>query len=269
VKTAVIVTTYNRPDALEAVLAGYLAQRDSEFELIIADDGSTGETRRVVDAFKARAPFAVTHVWQEDKGFRAAAIRNRAVAATQAEYIVFSDGDCIPSRRFVAQHLLLAERGWFVAGNRVLLSDDFSRRVLREGLPLHEWSFASWLSAWARRDANRLLPLFTLPDAGWRKSAPQRWEGVKTCNLAAWRADLINVNGLDESYSGWGLEDSDLVIRLLHAEVKHKSARFATPVFHLWHAENDRSRLADNQRRLDALLASQRTRAELGISQYL
>ena len=268
-RTAVIVTTYNRPDALEAVLAGYLAQRDSEFALIIADDGSTGETRRVVDAFKARAPFPITHVWQEDKGFRAAAIRNRAVAATQAEYIVFSDGDCIPSRRFVAQHVQLAERGWFVAGNRVLLSDGFSRRVLREGAPLQEWSFASWLAAWARRDANRLLPLFALPDAGWRRSAPQRWEGVKTCNLGAWRADLINVNGLDESYSGWGLEDSDLVIRLLHAGVRHKSARFATPVFHLWHAENDRSRLADNQRRLDALLASQRTRAELGVSQYL
>ena len=100
--------------------------------------------------------------------------------------------------------------------------------------------------------------------AAFRKRAPQRWEGVKTCNLAAWRDDLLRVNGLDESYSGWGLEDSDLVIRLLHAGVRHKSARFAAPVFHLWHAENDRSRLAENQRRLDALITSQRVAAEIG-----
>jgi predicted glycosyltransferase involved in capsule biosynthesis len=101
-----------------------------------------------------------------------------------------------------------------------------------------------------------------------RKAAPRRWEGVKTCNLAAWRDDLMRVNGLDETYSGWGLEDSDLVIRLLHAGVQHKNGRFATPVFHLWHADNDRSRLAENQRLLDALLASQRTQAALGVDQY-
>jgi len=269
VKTAVIVTTYNRPDALEAVLAGYRAQRGAAFELIVADDGSADETRNIVERFRQLAPFPVEHVWQEDRGFRAAAIRNRAVAATRADYVIFSDGDCIPSRHFVAQHERLAERGWFVAGNRVLLSERLTCRVLRESLRLHEWPFGSWLAAWARRDANRLLPLFALPGNGWRKFAPQRWEGIKTCNLAAWRDDLISVNGLDEAYSGWGLEDSDLVIRLLHAGIRHKSARFAVPVFHLWHRENDRSRLADNQRRLDALLGSQRTRAELGVSQYL
>jgi predicted glycosyltransferase involved in capsule biosynthesis len=119
-----------------------------------------------------------------------------------------------------------------------------------------------------RRDINRWLPLVTLPDGRFRTSAPHRWEGVKTCNLAAWRADLVRVNGLDETYSGWGLEDSDLVIRLLHAGVRHKSARFAAPVFHLWHAENDRTRLAENQRLLDALLQSKRSLAALGMNQY-
>ncbi|MBI3056830.1 MAG: glycosyltransferase family 2 protein [Betaproteobacteria bacterium] len=254
-RIAVIVTTYNRPDALAAVLAGYRAQRDAKFELIVADDGSTEDTRAVVAAFKSRAQFPVAHVWHEDRGFRAAAIRNRAIAATSAEYIVFSDGDCVPAQRFVAQHQRFAERGWFVAGNRILLSEAFTRRVLGAALPIHEW--------------NRWLPLVTLPDSGFRKSAPQRWEGVKTCNLAAWRDDLLRVNGLDETYEGWGLEDSDLVIRMLHAGVKHKSARFAAPLFHLWHPDNDRSRLTDNQRRLDAILHSGRMAAQLGISQYL
>ncbi len=268
-RTAVIVTTYNRPDALEALLAGYQAQRDADFELLIADDGSTDDTRGVVDEFKSRAPFPVAHIWHEDRGFRAAAIRNRALAATRADYIVFSDGDCVPVPRFVAQHQRLAERGWFVAGNRVLLSEEFTRRVLAEQLPIHGWTLSVWLGAWAKRDINRWLPLVALPDGGLRKSAPQRWEGIKTCNLAAWRDDLLRVNGLDEAYAGWGLEDSDLVIRLLHAGVKHKSARFAAPVFHLWHAENDRSRLAENQRRLDALINSQRSVAERGVNRYL
>src|SRR6185295_13220115 len=147
-------------------------------------------------------------------------------------------------------------------------SESFTRGVLRRRLPIHRWTHGEWLAAWLRRDVNRLLPLVTLPDNGWRKRSPGRWEGVKTCNLGAWHADLARVNGFDESYSGWGLEDSDLAIRLLHAGVRHKSARFATPVFHLWHSEWDRSRLPENQRRLDALLASRRIEAVAGLDRY-
>ncbi len=267
-KAAVIVTTYNRPDALALTLDGYLAQSSHDFELIVADDGSTEDTRRLVDAYKQRAPFSIKHVWHEDKGFRAAAIRNRAVAATTAEYIIFSDGDCIPSLSFIAQHRKLAEHGWFLAGNRILLSQTFTRRALDQPLMLHGWSGFDWYWAWLRRDINRLLPLLTLPDGGFRKWKPERWEGVKTCNLSMWRADFERVNGLDEAYSGWGLEDSDLVIRLLHASVKHKSARFAAPLFHLWHPENDRGGLAENRRRLEATMASDHIAAAIGLNQY-
>lgn len=268
-RICVIVTTYNRPDALAAVFAGYGAQHDTDFELIVADDGSAAQTRSAIESYRSRARFPVSRVWHEDRGFRAAAIRNRALAATSADYVVFTDGDCVPARHFVARHRQLAERGWFVAGNRILLSAGFTRRVLGEHLPIHAWSGARWFTAWLKRDINRWLPLIALGDGRFRRRTPQRWEGVKTCNLAAWRDDLLRVNGLDESYSGWGLEDSDLVIRLLHAGVRHKSGRFATPLFHLWHAENDRSRLAENQRRLDAILRSQQTLATLGIDQYL
>lgn len=264
-KLGVIVTTYNRPDALALVLDGYRAQSTQDFALLVADDGSTDDTRRLVAEFAARAPFPVTHVWHEDRGFRAAAIRNRAVAATDADYVVFTDGDCIPSRAFIARHERLAERGWFLAGNRVLLSRAFTVRLLAKRLPLHAWTHLQWIGAWVRCDVNRLLPLVVLPDGGFRKWRPARWEGVKTCNLSVWRDDLERVNGLDESYSGWGLEDSDLVIRLLHAGVKHKSARFGAPLFHLWHAENDRSALAQNGGRLKEVLASDRITALRGL----
>jgi glycosyltransferase involved in cell wall biosynthesis len=267
-KLAVIVTTYNRPDALQAVLTGYAAQSDLAFELIVADDGSTADTGAVVDAFARQASFPVTHVWQDDQGFRAAAIRNKALLRTQADYVVFTDGDCIPSRTFVHRHRQLAEPGWFLSGNRVLLSRDFSCRVLDEHIPIHQWRWPDWMRARGRGEANRVMPLVRLPDGEFRKRSAHQWEGVKTCNLSAWRTDLLQVNGLDEIYSGWGLEDSDLVIRLLHANVLHKSARFAAPVFHLWHTENDRSRLPENQKRLQALLHSERTRATQGLDRY-
>jgi glycosyltransferase involved in cell wall biosynthesis len=269
ISVAVVVTTYNRPDALEAVLAGYLAQSDRDFEMIVADDGSTDETARVVEEAQ-KDGFRIRHVWHEDRGFRAAAIRNRAIAKTVADYIVFSDGDCIPLPGFVAQHRRLAESGWFLSGNRILLSREFSRRVLQENLPVHAWTSGRWLQAKLAGDVNRWMPLLTLPaDLALRKWPATRWEGVMTCNLSVWRRDLLAVDGLDEAYSGWGLEDSDLAIRLLHAGVRHKSARFAAPVLHLWHGENDRGSLPENHLRLDAVLKSDRIRAISGLSRYL
>lgn len=268
-KIAVVVTTYNRPDALAAVLEGFLAQRDRNFEIVTADDGSGAETAGIVTAFRERANFEVHHVWQDDQGFRAGAIRNRALARTKADYVVFTDGDCIPLPNFVAGHRRLAERGWFVAGNRILLGETLSRRVLAERLPIHHWSVGKWLFSFFKGEVNRWLPLWSVSVPGWLRRLPaRRWQGVMTCNLSAWREDLLNVNGFDEVYEGWGLEDSDLTLRLLHSGIRRKSARFAAPVIHLWHPENDRTSLEENRKRLDALRRSKEIRATCGVSQY-
>lgn len=269
-RIAVIVTTYNRPDALAAVLEGFLAQTDANFEVLVADDGSTGDTAQVVKDFQRRASFPVAHVWQEDDGFRAAAIRNRALAASGADYIIFTDGDCIPPVDFVARHRALSEPGCFLSGNRLLLSEAFTRRMLREKIPVHSWSASDWLLARVRGEVNRLLPLLRLPDVAWmRKRAPNRWQGAKTCNLSAFRQDLLRVNGLDENYTGWGQEDSDLVVRLIRAGLVNKSARFSAPVLHLWHKENDRSNLEENRRRLQDVLSAAHVRALKGVDQYI
>src|SRR5262249_17972059 len=252
-------------DALAAVLEGYFAQDMRDFELIVADDGSGGETRALIEDRARRAPFPLRHVWQEDRGVRAGAARNRALVATGADYVIFAHGDCVPPAACVGRHRAFAEPGYFVAGNRILLAERFTAEALRGGVPIHRWRHGQWVAAWLKRDVNRLLPLLALPDGAFRKGSPSQWQGVKTCNLAAWRADLERVNGFDESYSGWGLEDSDLVIRLIHAGVRHKSARVAAPVFHLWHEEWDRSRLPENQRRLDEILASRRIEALAGL----
>ena len=267
---AVIITTYNRPDALSAVLLGYLAQKDRGFEMIVADDGSTSETARIIADIQGNANLKITHVWQEDRGFRAAAIRNRALAGTSADYIIFSDGDCIPLPDFVSQHRRLAEAGWFVAGNRILMNEVLTGDVLADRVSILTWTARQWFSAAMRKQVNRFIPLLPLPVAApLRKMPAKRWEGVMTCNLSAWRSDLMKINGFDEAYSGWGLEDSDLAIRLLHAGVRHKSARFAAPVLHLWHRENDRGGLVENRRRLEDLLNSRRILVDHGVAQYL
>lgn len=269
-RTAVVIATYNRPDALAAVFEGYLHQDTGDFELIVADDGSKDDVRLLTGDYAQRAPFKVSHLWHEDNGFRATVMRNRGLAATQADYVIYTDADCVPARDFVRRHRQLAETGCFLSGNRVLLSEGLTLRALRDHLPLHDWSFAQWTAARLRGDINRLLPLLRLPDGAFRLRTPQRWEGVKTCNFSAWRADLLRVNGFDEAYAGrWGLEDSDLAIRLIHAGIRHKNARFGASVFHLWHREADKHGFDENRRLLDGLIASRRFRAQLGVGQYL
>jgi len=267
---ALIITTYNRPDALCAVLEGCLAQTDSDFEILVADDGSSQETAELVQTFQTRTSVSLRHIWQEDIGFRAAAIRNRALAITQADYVIFIDGDCVPLPDFVVSHRKLSESGYFLSGNRLLLSQAFTLQVLRERTPIHLWKFKEWLGAQWRGQINRLLPFIRLTRISiFRKVSPKRWKGAKTCNLSAFRKDLLNVNGLDESYTGWGLEDSDLVIRLIRSGVYNKSARFSSPVLHLWHKENDRSHMVENKARLESVLNATHVEALKGVDQYL
>ena len=104
-KTTVIVTTYNRPDALASVVQGFFLQEDLYFDLIIADDGSDRHTRDVISKLKLDGPFEISHVWHEDLGFRAAAIRNKAIKASQGDYIIFTDGDCFPRKNFVSNQI--------------------------------------------------------------------------------------------------------------------------------------------------------------------
>jgi glycosyltransferase involved in cell wall biosynthesis len=266
---SLIVTTYNRPDALRAVLLSLAAQTDRAFEVLVADDGSRPETAAAIAGVAVDFPVPLVHLWQTDDGFRAAAARNLAVAASRGDYLVFIDGDCVLRPDFVARHRVLAERGWFVAGNRILLSQGFTARMLQAAPgALHADSRLTWLGRRLAGAINRWFPLCFLPGQGWRKAQPQRWRGARTCNLAIWRTDFDTVNGFDEVFQGWGHEDADLAIRLLHAGVLRKDGRFATAVLHLWHHENDRSKLPENERRLAEILAGDRVRAQQGIGAY-
>jgi glycosyltransferase involved in cell wall biosynthesis len=263
---SVIVTTYNREDALDAVLSTLSRQSDRGFEVVIADDGSRPMTAAVVEHWRTRLGVQLSHVWQLNCGFRAAEIRNRAILACRGDYCIFLDGDCIVPPDFVATHRKLAEPGWFVTGNRVLLSAALTEAVLREHLQPETWGASAWIGQRLRGGVNRLAALLRLPLGPLRKLQARRWRGARSCNLAVWRSDLERVDGFDASFTGWGREDSDLLIRLLRCGLRRKDGRFATGVIHLWHAQLDRAQLAANDARLDAVLQSDRRRAQRGLS---
>ena len=263
---SIIVTTYNREDALDAVVRSLARQQDVNFEVIVADDGSDETTARLIDTWKPRFGRRLDHVWHADLGFRAAEIRNRAILAARGAYCVFLDGDCIPRSDFVASHRRLAEPGWFVTGNRVLLSGGLTSDVLREKLTPEEWSLARWVSERRLGRINRLSALLHLPLGPLRRVRQRVWRGARSCNLAIWRSDLDRVDGFDADYNGWGKEDSDIIVRLLHAGVRRKDGTFATGVLHLWHKDADRSQLLENERKLAGVTAGDRIRAQQGLS---
>ena len=263
---SVIVTTYNREDALDAVLRSLACQTEQDFEVIVADDGSAATTAALIEAWKGKLGRRLDHVWHEDRGFRAAEIRNRAILASHGTYCIFLDGDCIARPDFVATHRGLAETGCFVTGNRILLSRELTVNALRGKLTPETWTFARWLAERWRGGINRLSALLHLPLGPLRWLRQRQWRGARSCNLAIWRADLDRVDGFDADYSGWGKEDSDIIVRLLHAGVRRKDGVFATGVLHLWHAEAERGRLAENERKLSDSLAGDRIRARRGLS---
>jgi len=265
---SVIVSTYNWPRALDLVLDALSRQSDQGFEVVVADDGSTPETGQLVAARAANFPVPLRHVWQEDQGFRAAAARNRAVAASRGDYLLFLDGDCLVRSGFVATHRKLARPGWFVAGNRVLLGGTLTATALAGGRPVYDFTLLEFLLARRCGEVNRLLPLLRLPGGVFRRLRRRRWKGAMTCNLAVWREDFYKVNGFDENFVGWGHEDAEFVGRLINAGVFRKEGRFAAPVLHLWHRTQDRGREAGNLRRLHEQLAKKATRAEVGVDRY-
>jgi glycosyltransferase involved in cell wall biosynthesis len=263
---SVIVATYNREDALDAVLRGLSRQSDRNFEVFVADDGSGPATGGLVAQWRDRAKFPLAHVRHEDEGFRLAEIRNRAIVASAGSLCIFLDGDCIPRPGFVAAHRRLAAPGWFLAGNRVLLGQALTARILREHLAPELWGFGAWMRHRVRGEVNRLLPLVPLPLGPLRRLGPAAWRSARGTNLAIRREDLARVDGFDATFNGWGREDSDIMVRLIRAGVRRKDGRYATAVLHLWHPDFDRSRLPENERRLAEVVTGDRVRALRGLS---
>jgi len=250
-KISVIVATYNRIDALNFVLQSLETQSDHDFEVLIADDGSSSDTTDFINAFKLKSKLQIKHVWHEDLGFRLALIRNLASAEASGEYFIFLDGDCIVQPDFVAQHRKLAKKGYFTTGSRVLLNEVLTKDIL--SWPY--WDFNQFsnklLSYRLAGGINKYWPLkIKLGDGSWRNYKKFVWRRIKGCNLACWKEDALAIGGFDETMTGWGHEDADFVFRLQNRGLIRKSGSWATEVLHLYHRINDQSNAAANARRV-------------------
>ena len=264
-KISFVVLTYNRSDALLAVLGSLSEQCDEQHEVLIADDGSTPEQVKLIldkcPVFKC----PVYHVWHPDTGFTAARSRNLAAIRATGDYLIFLDGDCVPANGFVAQHIRLAEKGCFVNGSRVLLSKNLSQRVTDEEISLARCSAVFWVKARLSGDCNKLLHLLVWPWRLFRVKQAVSWRGVRSCNFGIWMKDFVAVNGFDEVFSGWGHEDADLVLRLSYSGILRKNGFMATEVFHLWHPENKRDHESKNKEVVLQRMTTNMTLAQSGL----
>ena len=267
-KTSVIFTTYNSPDWLEKVLWGFFVQSVRDFEIIIADDGSKKNTKETIEHWQQKISCPLLHAWQEDQGFRVAAARNKAVRLSSGNYLVFLDGDCVVFPDFIKNHSSLAEPKKMVMGSRILCSEKLTTQIENLQDDPSKWVISDWISARLSKKINRIFPLIRLGNSFLRTLRGKKWRGIRTFNLALWRKDFIAVNGFDERFQGWGHEDADLAIRLIRYGILRKDGQFSIPVLHLWHKENDRTKLKSNEQLIGDLLNSANTKALIGIDSH-
>lgn len=262
-KSSLIISTYNWPEALRLCLLSVMEQSVLPDEVIIADDGSTGQTAEVIDTMRASFPVKLIHVWQEDEGFQLSKIRNKAIATSSCEYIIQIDGDLILHKHFIKDHLTLSKRGTFVAGSRVLMNQELSERMLgrqkghidpfQSGLGNFSNRFSiAWLSRYMA-DRYKTHDIFAL----------------RGCNMAFWREDLLRVNGYNEVFHGWGREDNEIAVRLLNSGIRKRAAKFGGVVFHIYHPEVDRARCPKNEAYLTEALLNKTMYCSQGVDQYL
>lgn len=266
-RTGFVVLTYNRPQALLAVLRALAPQCAAADVVVIADDGSSAQNVRALQDGLPAFPCKVRHVWHPDVGFTAARARNLGALHAGCEYVVFLDGDCVPTMHFARQHRALAQPGCFLNGSRVLLDASLTRQVEDGLVDLAALRLLDWLPLRARGAVNKLTHLVQLPGAPGRLQPRFAWKGIRSANFGVWMQDLETVNGFDETFQGWGHEDADLVLRLHHAGLVRKNGFLATEVFHLWHRESSRERESHNRLRVEERMATRITRAEAGLAE--
>lgn len=231
-KTSLIISTYNRPDALRLCLLSAFRQSVMPDEIIIGDDGSTEETRRLIESLRPLCPTELKHIWHEDNGFRLAMMRNKCVAASSGEYIIEIDGDVILHRHFVKDHVSFAREGCYVKGGRCNLGRKLTYELCLEESLRRLNCFTFGIES---KPENALH----MPWIG-RLMAPYYRKNRETalgCNMSFYRKDFIALNGYDEFYEGWGGEDGDLGRRFQAYGLKKLHLKFVGIVFHLWHED--------------------------------
>lgn len=261
-KVSLIISTYNRPDALRLCLLSAFAQSRVPDEIIVGDDGSRDDTRKLIEEMRKDCPTKLIHVWQEDNGFRLAMMRNKSVAASTGEYIIEVDGDVILHCDYVKDHLHFAERGYYLKGGRTNLGKRLTEKLCEKGelVPIH------W---WTRGIESKPENSIHLPGVAEYLALRYRRkrEGALGCNMSFFRDDYMKLNGYDEFYEGWGGEDGDFGRRLQMSGLTKKHLKFAGIVYHLWHEDKY---MQNKQLNFDhSIRPDIKVRCDNGIDKYL
>ena len=266
---SLIITTYNRPDALEAVLRSVLAQRVLPQEVIVADDGSRDDTRAVVERYRAQFPVPLLHAWQPDDGFRLAESRNRALAQAGSDYIVIIDGDMVLHPEFIADHKHAAKKGLFVQGSRVILTPEKTNELLANpsSYRVLKWYEKGLEKRFEKRFSACRLPWFS--QRILRRETRDDFHGIRGCNMAFFREDALKINGFNSDFVGWGREDSEFVARFFNNGGQRANLKFAAVAYHLYHPEAERAALPENDRLLAAAQEQKLVWCENGVDRFL
>ncbi len=260
-RVSLIITTYNWKEALGLVLESALCQTRPPAEIIVADDGSSDGTADLVASFAGRSSVPVIHSWQEDKGFRAAMSRNRAIARATGDYIVLIDGDIVLEKHFIEDHLYAVREVFFVQGSRVIVGERQTRAAIADGT-LGFSLFSPGIENRKNCLRSRFLSrVFSRQAAGLN--------GIKTCNFAFWRKDALAVNGFNEDFVGWGREDSEFAVRLMNSGVRRRNLKFLATAYHLYHTVCCRARLQSNDAILEKVVAEKLIWCDNGVDKYL
>jgi len=260
-RISLIVTTYNRPDALLLVLKSIQNQRVKPFEVIIADDGSDNVTKALIEKFALNTNLTIIHSHQNDIGFRVSESRNKAISIAKSEYIVLMDGDMVLHPEFINDHLINAEEGFYIQGSRVLLNQEKTQDVLETQAIFFKALDSGLKNRLNAIHSNYLSKLFLI-----RSSL---LKGVRSCNMSFYRKDCINVNGFNSKFIGWGREDSEFIARLFNMGVGRKTLKFSAIQYHLWHDESNRKSLLDNDKLLKKTINENLKWCEIGINKFL
>jgi glycosyltransferase involved in cell wall biosynthesis len=234
-KVSVVISTYNSPEWLEKVLWGYECQTNKNFEIVIADDGSGEATQRLVDRMKNESALQIIYVWHEDRGFQKSQILNKAIEASTSEYLIFSDGDCIPRKDFVEVHLNNLEKDRFLSGGYFMLPMETSKLISKSNIINGEAFDVKWLQTHGLPKTYKTLKLSS---TGWTQKflnavTPTKatWNGH---NASGWKKDIVAVNGFNEKMQ-YGGQDRELGERLENFGVRGKQIRYSAVCVHLDH----------------------------------
>jgi glycosyltransferase involved in cell wall biosynthesis len=235
-KVSVIITTYNAVEWLQKVLVGFSVQTECDFEIVIADDGSTSETKELLSLFSSKFKYPIVHVWQEDDGFQKSKILNKAILKSNSEYLLFTDGDCIPRKDFVAMHLKYQEKGYFLSGGYFKLPLSISKLISEKDVVGENCFDLSWLKSngfKANFKSSKLTKSAVFANfMNWITPTKRSWNGH---NSSGWKSDIIAVNGFNHDMQYGGL-DRELGERLFNNGLLSKQIRYSAICVHLDHA---------------------------------